>query len=109
MPAKKKSSTRAAKAASKRRVGRPEPLIALGKQLREVRIAQGFTSQDQLAYTCGIDRAYYSALERGERNVGILNLMQIALALRVEVGDLVPPIDSLRRILTHVRTTKSST
>lgn len=70
-----------------------------GKRLREVRQARGFSSQDAFAYLCGIDRAYYSALERGERNVGVLKLMQIAIAMGVEVGELVPPIEVLKAVV----------
>lgn len=74
-------------------------LVLLGSQLRKVRNARGFTSQDAFAYSCGIDRAYYSALERGERNVGIMKLMQIAIAMRVEVGELIPSTQELGAVL----------
>ncbi|MDD3765426.1 MAG: helix-turn-helix transcriptional regulator [Nevskiales bacterium] len=95
--------TRAPVKPRKRRQDRPEALALLGRQLRTVRNAQGFTSQDAFAYSCGIDRAYYSALERGERNVGILKLMQIAVAMGVEVGELIPPIEELEPTLAEAK------
>ncbi len=87
--------SRAEKSATKRRKDRPPELRLIGQRLREVRLAQGFSSQDAFAYSCGIDRAYYSALERGERDVGILKLLQIARGLGVEVGALIPSIEAL--------------
>lgn len=70
--------------------------MLFGKHLREVRLARGFRAQDKFAVGCGIDRAYYGALERGERNVGLLKLVEIAVALGVEVGELVPSIQVLK-------------
>jgi transcriptional regulator with XRE-family HTH domain len=81
---------------AKRRQVPSEVLVLIGKRLREVRLAKGHRAQDAFAIGSGIDRAYYSALERGERNVGILKLLEIAIALNVEVGDLVPPVQLLK-------------
>ena len=82
--------------AIKRRQSRSDALVLFGKRLREVRLARGFRAQDKFAFGCGIDRAYYGALERGERNVGLLKLVEIAVALDVEVGELVPSIQVLK-------------
>lgn len=70
-------------------------LIALGKRIRELRKGRGF-SQEGFAAEAGLDRAYYGGIERGERNVAALNLIQIALCLDVEVGELFPPLQVLR-------------
>jgi transcriptional regulator with XRE-family HTH domain len=64
-------------------------LTALGRQIRKVREAKGF-SQEDFAAQAGLGRSYYGGIERGERNVAALNLMKIAAALKVEVGDLFP-------------------
>ena len=64
-------------------------LIALGNQIRKVRQERGF-SQEGFAADAGLDRSYYGSVERGERNIAALNLMRIAAALEVEVGDLFP-------------------
>ena len=64
-------------------------LAAIGGQIRRLRKASGH-SQENFAALAGLDRAYYGGIERGERNVAALNLIKIALALGVEVGELFP-------------------
>jgi transcriptional regulator with XRE-family HTH domain len=70
-------------------------LVALGQQIRQVRRDRGF-SQEDFASEVGIDRSYYGAVERGERNIAAINLMRIAAALQVEVGELFPKVQDLR-------------
>ena len=60
-------------------------LVQLGKQIRKIRIQEGF-SQESFAAKAGIDRSYMGSIERGERNVAALNLIRIARALNVGVG-----------------------
>jgi transcriptional regulator with XRE-family HTH domain len=79
-------------------VERHAALVALGQEIRRVRREKGF-SQENFAYTAGLDRAYYGAIERGERNVSALNLMRIAAALGVEVGELFPKSEVFRDLL----------
>ena len=62
-------------------------LRALGQRLRELRQARGWT-QDQLAEKCKLHRTFIGSVERGERNVSILNLRHIARVLRVSLNDL---------------------
>jgi len=68
-----------------------QELVELGRKIRALREARGFT-QEQFAEEAGLDRAYYGGVERGERNVAALNLIRIARALGVEVGELFPPV-----------------
>jgi transcriptional regulator with XRE-family HTH domain len=68
-------------------------LVALGQQIRKVRQVRGI-SQEEFANTAGLGRSYYGGVERGERNVAALNLMRIAAALGVEVGELFPPLEA---------------
>ncbi|PPE73072.1 transcriptional regulator [Solimonas fluminis] len=72
---------------------RPD-LIALGRKIRAVREDKGF-SQEGFSVEVGLDRAYYGGIERGERNVAAVNLMKMAQALQVEVGELFPALDEL--------------
>ncbi|MDY0007059.1 MAG: helix-turn-helix transcriptional regulator [Spongiibacteraceae bacterium] len=72
-------------------------LIALGAKIRAVRQAKGF-SQEAFAAEAGLGRSYYGGIERGERNVAALNLVQIAKILGVEVGELFPTLKELRKI-----------
>jgi transcriptional regulator with XRE-family HTH domain len=80
------------------RATRHAALIALGRQIRQVRRAQGF-SQEGFANAVDLDRSYYGAVERGERNIAALNLMRIAAVLQVEVGELFPKAELFRGLL----------
>lgn len=64
-------------------------LVAVGQQIRKKRQERNF-AQEAFAAHAEIDRSYYGAIERGERNLSTLNLIRIALALEIEVGDLFP-------------------
>ena len=55
-------------------------LIGLGRQIRARRIEMGL-SQEALANLAGIDRSHMGKIERGERNVTILNIERIAKVL----------------------------
>ncbi|MDY0043021.1 MAG: helix-turn-helix transcriptional regulator, partial [Desulforhabdus sp.] len=55
-------------------------------------------SQEAFAAESGLDRSYYGGIERGERNVAALNLVQIAKILGVEVGELFPSLREIRKI-----------
>lgn len=60
-------------------------LPKLGQAVREVRKAQGM-SQEALADAAGIDRSHMGKIERGERNVSVLNIARVAKALNVSVA-----------------------
>ena len=62
---------------------------ALGMKIREARKAKGF-SQDVLALVCKVDRSYMGRIERGEVNITVEKLYQIALSLGCEPGSLLP-------------------
>ena len=73
-------------------------LVALGRQIRKVRREHGI-SQERFALEAGLDRSYYGGVERGERNIAALNLMRIAVALNVEVGELFPKAEVFKELL----------
>lgn len=62
-------------------------LARLGEGIRHERLAQGF-SQEELADAAGIDRSHMGRIERGQRNVTILNLRRIANALDKRISEL---------------------
>ena len=62
-------------------------LEQLGYRVRELRISRGLT-QAQLAESCGLHRTFIGSVERGERNIAILNLRLIAKSLRVSLATL---------------------
>ena len=50
---------------------------ALGKAVRELRKAMGF-SQEGFADEVGLHRTYMGAIERGEQNLTIRNIVRVA-------------------------------
>ena len=62
-------------------------LRRIGDRVRDLRIAKRLT-QDELGEKCDLHRTFIGSVERGERNVSILNLKVIADALRVPLIDL---------------------
>ena len=63
-------------------------LVALGDNVRQIRLEKGL-SQEALADLCGLHRTYLGGIERGERNVSLLNIVRIAKALDVNITELV--------------------
>jgi transcriptional regulator with XRE-family HTH domain len=59
----------------------------LGDRIREKRLERGLT-QDQLGEKCNLHRTFIGSVERGERNVSILNLKLIAGVLRIGLAEL---------------------
>jgi len=59
----------------------------VGRNVQRLRIAAGLT-QAKLADAMGVDRAYVSGLERGERNPTVITLWHLANALGVKVRSL---------------------
>lgn len=57
-------------------------LVALGTTIRKKR-QETNQSQESLALDAGLDRTYLGGVERGERNITILNLLKVAQALGV--------------------------
>ncbi|MFZ4456323.1 MAG: helix-turn-helix domain-containing protein [Bacteroidales bacterium] len=53
------------------------------KKLREV----ASISQKDLAYTADLDRSYIASVENGSRNISIVNIEKIAIALNVNLKE----------------------
>ena len=62
-------------------------LRKMGERVRTERISRGLT-QEQLGEKCELHRTFIGSVERGERNLSILNLRLIARVLRVEIAQL---------------------
>jgi len=62
-------------------------LKKIGTRIRELR-AEAKLSQEELAFKCELDRTYIGSVERGERNISILNLRKIANAMSINLMEL---------------------
>ena len=75
---------------------RPELLVAFGRAVRRLRTARGL-SQERLAEEVGIHRTYIGDVERGLRNIGLLNVDRIARALETDLTGLMSEVEAERR------------
>ncbi|MCX6727563.1 MAG: helix-turn-helix transcriptional regulator [Candidatus Saccharibacteria bacterium] len=60
---------------------------SLGNKIRKLRKDQGY-SQESLADKVGFHRTYIGAIERGEQNVSLDNIVKIAKTHKVKPSDL---------------------
>lgn len=68
---------------------------AFGRAVRELRTGQGL-SQEALAERAGLHRTYIGGIERGERNVSLVNIGLLADALGVSLAALMAAVDRER-------------
>lgn len=62
-------------------------LKRFGGEVRKLRQKKGFT-QESFAYKANIDRSYYGAIERGERNVSLITIKKIIDTLDCNLNEL---------------------
>ncbi|WP_445172465.1 helix-turn-helix domain-containing protein [Microcoleus sp.] len=67
-------------------------LKIFGAQVRKLRKARGL-SQEELAELAELHRNYIGGIERGERNVALLNIVRLAKALGVSLSELLEGIE----------------
>jgi transcriptional regulator with XRE-family HTH domain len=65
-----------------------------GQAIRAMRKERDI-SQEGLALKCELDRSYFGAVERGERNVSLTNMLKITKALDVLPSELFARAETL--------------
>jgi len=65
-----------------------DPRLAFGQAVRKLRRSKGI-SQEKLAELAEIHRTYIGDVERGTRNIALVNMTKIASALGVPLSRLV--------------------
>ncbi len=68
-----------------------DPRVLFGKCVRELRRRRGFT-QEELADRAHLHRNYVGGVERGERNLSLINIVELAHALAIKPADLLKDI-----------------
>ncbi|MGA2078755.1 MAG: helix-turn-helix transcriptional regulator [Terriglobia bacterium] len=61
--------------------------VRFGKAVR-ARRKKLKVSQEEFADRCGLDRTYIGGIERGERNLGLVNIERIARTFRISLSEL---------------------
>ena len=61
--------------------------IRFGRAIRRIREEQQI-NQEEAAERCGLHRTYYSGVERGMRNISLVNIEKIAKGLRTKLPEL---------------------
>ena len=64
---------------------RSSPLAAFGRRVRAFRHARGW-SQEELAHRASLHVTYVSSVERGERNISLVNILALGEALKADPG-----------------------
>ena len=61
--------------------------IRFGRAVRSKRTRLG-VSQEEFADMCGLDRTYIGGIERGERNLALVNIEKIARTFKISLSEL---------------------
>lgn len=61
--------------------------IKLGERIRLLR-EQAKISQEKFALKIGMDRTYYASVEKGRRNISLMNLQKIANGFNITLSEL---------------------
>lgn len=61
--------------------------VRFGRAIRRIREEHGI-NQEEAAERCGLHRTYYSGIERGVRNLSLVNIEKISLGLKTSLPDL---------------------
>lgn len=66
-----------------------EYLKVFGNNIKKIRISNGL-SQEKFALRISMDRTYYASVEKGRRNISLLNIKKIADGFGISIKELFP-------------------
>ena len=69
-----------------------QSLVGFGKKVRSARKEKKF-SQEELASRADLHRTYIGMIERGEKNITLINILRISHALNVSASNLLESIE----------------
>lgn len=72
--------------AKRDRAGKHPALKELGYRMQDARRRSGMT-QEQVALSANVERAYVGMIERAERSVTLLTFIRICTAMQADPGD----------------------
>ena len=61
--------------------------VRFGERLKQLRASRG-VSQEKFALSIDMDRTYYASVEKGKRNISIINLEKIAKGYGITLEEL---------------------
>jgi len=74
-----------------------DPRVLFGLRLVEIRRKKDW-SQERLALESGLARSYIGGVERGQRNIALVNIFRLAETLGVAPATLLePPVETSRK------------
>ncbi len=69
-----------------------QSLVEFGKKVRSARKEKKF-SQEELASRADLHRTYIGMIERGEKNITLINILRISRALNISASNLLESIE----------------
>ncbi len=75
--------------------GMQRVLTGFGRHVRELRKKRGL-SQEEIAFRSGLDRSYVGQVERGEKNIALINICRLAYALNLAPLELLAPLEPMQ-------------
>lgn len=66
--------------------------LEIGKRIKDLRIIKGW-SQEQLSFESQLHRTYIGSVERGERNITLVNFKRITDALQISPAEFFKPFE----------------
>jgi transcriptional regulator with XRE-family HTH domain len=73
--------------AKQTKTNKTDPRLLFGSNIARLRKEVGL-SQEQLALESGLARSYMGGVERGQRNIALINICKLANALKLDPSEL---------------------